>query len=302
MDEGEYGLGKTTQPLQPQDCPSNAVFIPATLADDRGHAFTLPNALCIFERTPHMLWKHFDVFSATQETRAAREVVLRYATVVGNYDYFVEWVFSQDGSLRINVGAGGIPDHEGGREPASERSQRGAGHALRGARRREPGGLVPSARLQPPARPRRGRPHQHADGAGARGPPGATRQLAQEHLGLREDGLRARTGGGPVPRRGARPRGVAGCESRAAQPLGLSGGVHAARARGQPAADVPGRLPGAPGGVRDAGAVGDAVPPRGAVFRRRLSQPEPRERRAGRRTWRTARSAIATWWCGSAWG
>jgi primary-amine oxidase len=109
MDEGEYGLGKSTQPLQPHDCPANAVFVPATLADDRGNPFTLPNALCAFERTPHMLWKHFDVFSGTQESRAAREVVLRYATVVGNYDYFVEWVFGQDGSLRVNVGAGGIP-------------------------------------------------------------------------------------------------------------------------------------------------------------------------------------------------
>jgi primary-amine oxidase len=55
-----------------------------------------------------MLWKHFDIFSGTQEGRPGREIVVRYATVVGNYDYFLEWVFSQNGSIRINAGAGGI--------------------------------------------------------------------------------------------------------------------------------------------------------------------------------------------------
>jgi primary-amine oxidase len=108
MDEGEYGLGKSTQPLDPQDCPSNAVFVPATLADDLGNPNTIPNAVCIFERTPHLLWKHFDIFTGTQETRPGRELVVRYATIVGNYDYLFEWVFSQNGSVRINTGAGGI--------------------------------------------------------------------------------------------------------------------------------------------------------------------------------------------------
>ncbi|HEX6737252.1 MAG TPA: tyramine oxidase, partial [Vicinamibacteria bacterium] len=76
MDEGEYGLGKSTQPLQPQDCPQNAVFVEATLHDDLGNPFPMPNAVCIFERTPHLLWKHFDIFTGTQETRPGREIVV----------------------------------------------------------------------------------------------------------------------------------------------------------------------------------------------------------------------------------
>jgi len=59
-------------------------------------------------RTPHLLWKHFDIFTGTQETRPGRELVVRYATIVGNYDYFLEWVFSQNGAIRLNTGAGGI--------------------------------------------------------------------------------------------------------------------------------------------------------------------------------------------------
>lgn len=108
MDEGEYGVGKATAPLDAQDCPANAVFLAATLADDLGNPYMVPDAVCVFERTPHLLWKRFDIFTGTSEGRAGREVVVRYAAAVGNYDYFFEWIFGQNGSISMNVGAGGI--------------------------------------------------------------------------------------------------------------------------------------------------------------------------------------------------
>jgi primary-amine oxidase len=109
MDEGEYGLGKSARPLDTQrDCPANASFFDVTVADDFGSPFTIPQAVCIFEQTPQLLWTHFDIFTGSLETRAGRELVLRYAAVVGNYDYFFDWIFKQDGSLELRLGAGGI--------------------------------------------------------------------------------------------------------------------------------------------------------------------------------------------------
>jgi primary-amine oxidase len=114
MDEGEYGIGEDTPPLERGvDCPDNAQFFNAVIADDDGGALELPNAVCLFERTPHLLWRHYDVFTGETQARAGRELVLRYTCTVGNYDYFIDWVFKQDGSLQLNVGAGGVMEFKG---------------------------------------------------------------------------------------------------------------------------------------------------------------------------------------------
>jgi primary-amine oxidase len=62
---------------------------------------------CIFERTTgDQAWRHFEngmVFG-----RPSRELVLRSAAVIGNYDYVLDWVFQQDGTIRVAVGATGV--------------------------------------------------------------------------------------------------------------------------------------------------------------------------------------------------
>ena len=91
MDEGEYGFGKSTSPLVPnKDCPPNAVFRAVTIPGDDGVPLTIPNAICIFERTPYLAVHHFDIFTNTQFAKSGRELVLRYAAIVGNYDYIFD--------------------------------------------------------------------------------------------------------------------------------------------------------------------------------------------------------------------
>ncbi len=125
MDEGEYGFGKFTLPLQVgKDCPNNAVYFDVTFADDFGHPTTVPNGVCLFERTPTLLWEHFDIFSGTAETRPGRELVMRFAAVVGNYDYFFDWRFSQDGGIGLRVGAGGIMEFKGVRSQTEAQAER----------------------------------------------------------------------------------------------------------------------------------------------------------------------------------
>jgi len=114
MDEGEYGFGKSTSPLVPnKDCPANAVFRPVTIPGDDGVPVTIPNAICVFERTPHLAVHHFDIFTNTQVARSGRELVMRYAAIVGNYDYIFDWTFMQDGTVGLRVGASGISQAKG---------------------------------------------------------------------------------------------------------------------------------------------------------------------------------------------
>lgn len=109
MDAGEYGFGKSVQSLVPNlDCPANAQYIDVVLGDDLGTPYEVKNGICIYERTSHMMVRHFDIFTGSLMTLPGRELVMRAATVVGNYDYYMEWVISQDGSLEFRLGAGGI--------------------------------------------------------------------------------------------------------------------------------------------------------------------------------------------------
>ena len=110
FDMGEYGLGLLASPLKPDiDCPSYAVFLNATLNDDRGEPFERPNSICIFERaTGDPIWRHFEIDNQTYEGRPGVELVVRMASQLGNYDYLVDWVFNDAGEIDGRIGATGI--------------------------------------------------------------------------------------------------------------------------------------------------------------------------------------------------
>jgi primary-amine oxidase len=114
MDEGEYGFGKSTAPLVPgRDCPPSAVFRDVILPGDDGVPITVPSAICVFENTTYLGVHHFDIFTGNQIARTGRELVLRHATIVGNYDYLFDWTFQQDGSFGMRVGASGVEQPKG---------------------------------------------------------------------------------------------------------------------------------------------------------------------------------------------
>ena len=60
MDVGEYGVGLLSSPLTPGiDCPARAVFIDATLPNDRGEPEVGRSRICLFERSGDApLWRH----------------------------------------------------------------------------------------------------------------------------------------------------------------------------------------------------------------------------------------------------
>jgi len=115
MDIGEYGFGVLASPLtEGRDCPANATYLPITMADDHGKAAASAKVACVFERaTGDPVWRHYEIFDQTQESRPETELVVRFVPTVGNYDYLIDYVFNQKGEIGIRVGATGIDSVKG---------------------------------------------------------------------------------------------------------------------------------------------------------------------------------------------
>jgi primary-amine oxidase len=107
IDAGELGDGFGSVLEPGEDCPENAVYFEQVYANGHGIPQRRPRAACLFERySGGIAWRH-EGMSGT-ESRKARELVLRSIGVYGNYDYVFDWVFQQNGSIRVAVGATGI--------------------------------------------------------------------------------------------------------------------------------------------------------------------------------------------------
>ena len=108
LDSGEYGMGTLTSSIEPgKDAPENAVYLNAILADYSGNAVNIPKAIAIFERYAGPEFKHQEMGQPNISVER-RELVVRWISTVGNYDYMFDWVFSENGTIGINAGATGI--------------------------------------------------------------------------------------------------------------------------------------------------------------------------------------------------
>jgi primary-amine oxidase len=111
------------------DCPESATYLDALVADDEGRPKTLANILCLFEREAgDMAWRHV---SEEPESRRKRDLVVRSAAVLGNYDYIFDWSFQQDGTIRVSVGSTGIAEVKSTTQARADapRATNGAGAA-----------------------------------------------------------------------------------------------------------------------------------------------------------------------------
>ena len=111
LDAGENGVGRLAVVLQPGlDCPTNAVFFDAVFAHDTGEPYTQDNAACLFERfAGDIAWRHYEAVNGENNVRLRTDLVLRSISAIGNYDYIFDWVFGQDGTIKVDVGATGVP-------------------------------------------------------------------------------------------------------------------------------------------------------------------------------------------------
>ena len=120
FDMGEYGFGNMATELKGNDCPANAVYQDVVLHTGAGEPVVAPNRICIFEFDPgYPSWRHNESLLeelpglTTHNSRRATNLVVRMVAVIGNYDYFQDYVFQQDGRLRIRLISTGIDATKG---------------------------------------------------------------------------------------------------------------------------------------------------------------------------------------------
>jgi primary-amine oxidase len=124
FDEGEYGLGPLAIQLEPgKQVPDNAQLFDTVLADEHGEPKRLHHGVAVYERDGGSLWGHTDLVEDPHrgEWRRARELVITFMLSAGNYDYGFNWIFGQDGAIRVEVELGGIPLAKGVRTGACQR-------------------------------------------------------------------------------------------------------------------------------------------------------------------------------------
>jgi primary-amine oxidase len=111
FDVGEYGVGKSSGTIAAKlDAPENAVLFDAVFANDLGRPVVYQDVVGIYERDGGLLWKHWETGGDQQnnESRRGRELVIFSIATVGNYDYSINWIFRQDGSIAVEAGLTGI--------------------------------------------------------------------------------------------------------------------------------------------------------------------------------------------------
>ena len=128
IDSGQFyasaGHLKTMRP--DLDCPATATWFEGLVPADTGAPRITPRLACLFERHPESpAWRHFqngEVFG-----RPNRQLVLRSAAVIGNYDYIMDWRFDPDGTMEVAVGATGIIETKSAGQKVAPDHAHGAG-------------------------------------------------------------------------------------------------------------------------------------------------------------------------------
>ncbi|HXH68477.1 MAG TPA: hypothetical protein VNI81_14830 [Candidatus Limnocylindrales bacterium] len=110
FDAGEFADGFSSSLDPGSDCPENANYFDQVYANFKGIPELKRRAACIFEQPGDVAWRH-DGYVV--ESRRARNLVVRTIGTFGNYDYVLDWVFRQDGTIRVRVGATGIDEVKG---------------------------------------------------------------------------------------------------------------------------------------------------------------------------------------------
>ncbi len=131
FDAGEYGFGMFATPLVAGvDCPDYATYIDQLVALDDGQPVTYENATCIFERpTLNPAWRHSEAGIGAYNGRPSRQLVVRMAAAIGNYDYLLDFIFMPTGAIRVDIASTGIDIVKGAKasslsDPSAEEETR----------------------------------------------------------------------------------------------------------------------------------------------------------------------------------
>ncbi|MEH2074099.1 MAG: primary-amine oxidase [Nostoc sp.] len=109
FDVGEYNLGLLANTMElGKEIPENGFLLDAVFANEQGEPYKIPGVVGIYERDRGMLWKHYDYNTQRNDVRRSRELVISMTAAVDNYDYSLNWIFHQDGTLEVQNELTGI--------------------------------------------------------------------------------------------------------------------------------------------------------------------------------------------------
>jgi primary-amine oxidase len=109
FDVGEYNFGSLATRMElGKEIPENGLLLDAVLANEQGEPFVIPGIVGIYERDRGMLWKHYEYNTQRNDVRRNRELVMTMTVAIDNYDYSLNWIFHQDGTLELENELTGI--------------------------------------------------------------------------------------------------------------------------------------------------------------------------------------------------
>jgi primary-amine oxidase len=109
FDIGENNIGTLVNALELGcDCLGLIHYFDGWVANSRGEAVHMPNAICMHEEDVGLLWKHWDFRNGETEVRRSRRLVVSSISTIGNYEYGFFWYLQQDGTIESEVKATGI--------------------------------------------------------------------------------------------------------------------------------------------------------------------------------------------------
>ncbi|MDZ7965045.1 MAG: primary-amine oxidase [Nostoc sp. DedSLP03] len=109
FDVGEYNLGLLANTMKlGKEIPENGLLLNAVFANEQGEPYQIPGVIGIYERDNGMLWKHYEYNTQRNDVRRSRELVMKMTVAIDNYDYSINWIFHQDGTLEVQNELTGI--------------------------------------------------------------------------------------------------------------------------------------------------------------------------------------------------
>ncbi|MEH1944926.1 MAG: primary-amine oxidase [Nostoc sp.] len=109
FDVGEYNFGLFANTMElGKEIPENGLLLNAVFANEQGEPYKMPGVIGIYERDNGMLWKHYEYNTQRNDVRRSRELVMTMTVTIDNYDYSINWIFHQDGTLEVQNELTGI--------------------------------------------------------------------------------------------------------------------------------------------------------------------------------------------------
>ncbi|KAF3806807.1 Copper amine oxidase 1 [Colletotrichum gloeosporioides] len=109
FDLGEYGAGYMTNSLALGcDCKGAIHYLDAEFPTRNGAVRTIKNAICIHEEDSGILFKHTDFRDDSVIVTRGRKLIIQQIFTAANYEYAVQWIFHQDGTIQPEIKLTGI--------------------------------------------------------------------------------------------------------------------------------------------------------------------------------------------------